>query len=83
MKSIIFRGHDFGEICTARTVLMPLAVAEPKTRSIPGRPGALLFGGKLLPVEIKVRLMLCTDRRMNAAELSEIRHRLAGWLAGT
>lgn len=83
MKSIIFRGHDFGEICTARTTLLPLAVAEPKTRNIPGRPGALLFGGKLLPVEIKVRLMLRTDRRMGTAELSDVRHRLAGWLAGT
>ena len=81
MKSIIFRGHDFGEICTAKTVLPPSICSIPKTRTIPGRPGALLVSGQMQPTEIKVRLMLRSDRRMDAAELSRTRHMLAAWLA--
>ena len=83
MKSITFRGHDFSPYCTAETTLLPLAVAEPKTRTVPGRPGALLAGGTILPVEIKVKLMLCGDRRMHPLELADVRHKLAAWLGGT
>lgn len=83
MKSISFRGHDLSPYCTAETTLLPLAVAEPKTRTVPGRPGALLVGGAMPPVEIKVKLMLRADRRMDAAELAGARHTLAAWLGGT
>lgn len=83
MKSITFRGHDFSPYCTAETTLRPLPVVEPKTRNVPGRPGALLVGGAIQAVEIKVKLMLRSDRRMDAAELARMRHVLAGWLGGT
>ena len=83
MKSIIYRGHDFAPLVTAETVLAPTPVAEAKTRVIPGRPGALLLGGALVPVEIRVKLMLKMVRRSTAAELSVMRHTLAGWLCGT
>mgnify|MGYP002516987463 CR=1 FL=1 len=83
MKSITFRGHDLSPYCTAETTLKPLAVSEPKTRTVPGRPGALLVGGSMPPVEIKVKLMMRADRRMDASELAGVRHTLAGWLGGT
>lgn len=42
----------------------------------------VLISGQMQPIEIKVRLMLRSDRRMDVAELSRTRHMLAAWLAG-
>lgn len=81
MGSLVYAGRDFGRYCSAQTVLRSATDVVPETRVVPGRAGALLLGGRLAPLTVRVRLFLELDGRRTDAELAAIRHEMAGWLA--
>ncbi|EHF02173.1 hypothetical protein HMPREF1008_00879 [Olsenella sp. oral taxon 809 str. F0356] len=79
MSSITYNGHDFSPYTTCEVIEGPHAVV-PTSQVIPGRAGALLLGGRIAPRIVRVRLFLDAHAALDAAGLSELRHRLYSWL---
>lgn len=80
MSSLAYNGHDFAPYVTAELVEPAGHALEPRSLSVPGRPGAVLLGSELPPRVLTVRLFLDAGASLTAEERSEARHTLYGWL---
>ena len=78
MRSILFGGADFSDVCTAQVVEETVLRAEATTRKAEGRPGAILAALRMEPKVFRVRLTLDPGYR---GDPSLLRHEVAGRLA--
>lgn len=80
MRSIVYAGHDFSELCSAEVVgrsANPLIV---EAMEVPGRAGALAYSVYLPPADVAVRLFLDPGFMPDVNALADIRHKLSFWL---
>lgn len=82
MRSITYNGHDLSACTTCEVVEGPHAVV-PTVRVVPGRAGALLVGGRIAPKTVRVRLFLDVGGTLDVAGLSDLKHKIHGWLCAT
>lgn len=80
MRSIIYAGHDFSELCTAEVVSRSANPIVAEALEVPGRAGAMIVTGYVPPVDVAVRLFLDAGFAADVVRLAEIRHKLAFWL---
>lgn len=79
MSSIVYNGHDFSSCTTCEVVEGPHAVV-PTCKAVPGRAGALLLGGKLAPLVVRVKLFLDVHSPLDDAGLSALKRQIYAWL---
>ncbi len=72
--SIVYNGHDFSGFSSATSVEGAQRAAA-STLEVPGRAGAVLLRGRVLPKELRVRLMLDVGGKRGASEMATLRHR--------
>ena len=80
MRSIIYAGHDFSELCTAEVVGRSENPLIAEALEVPGRAGAMLVSSFLPPADVTVRLFLDVGFRADVNALADARHRLSFWL---
>ncbi|MBQ9000628.1 MAG: phage tail family protein [Eggerthellaceae bacterium] len=80
MRSIIYAGHDFSELCSAEVVAKSANPIIAEALQVPGRAGAMLVTGYLPPVDVTVRLFLDAGFSADVVRLAELRHKLSFWL---
>ena len=80
MRSIVYGGRDFSEVCSAEVVRRGMHSVWAESLGVPGRAGALPLPGHVPPEDVVVKLMLDAGFRPGALELSAMRHRLRSWL---
>ena len=80
MSSITFDGHDFSGFTTCAVDESAHAIV-PTAKVIPGRAGELLLNARIPPRKLTVRLFLDPRYKPNASGISDLRHRIYGWLA--
>ena len=56
MRSIVYAGNDFSDICSAEVVARSANPIIAEYMRVPGRAGALLVTGYIPPVDVTVRL---------------------------
>lgn len=80
MRSIIYAGNDFSEICSAEVVgrsANPLAV---EAVEMPGRAGALPVSAYMPPTDVRVRLFMDAGFRPEAPGMAALRAKVRSWL---
>ena len=80
MRSIVYCGQDFSELCSAEVVGRTATPVTAEAVDVPGRAGALLVSGRVPPVSVTVRLFLDVGYKLDATALADARHRLSFWL---
>ena len=80
MRSIIYAGHDFKDLCSAEVVRRSALPIEAEYMTIPGRAGALLVSGDIPPVDVTVRLFLDAGFNPGWQRMAELRAQLRSWL---
>lgn len=80
MSSIVFDGHDFSGFTTCAVDESAHAVV-PTAKVIPGRAGELLLNSRIPPRTLRVKLFLDPRFDLGTGGLSDLRHRIYGWLA--
>ena len=80
MRSIIYAGHDFSELCSAEVVSRSVNPIIAEALEAPGRAGAMLVSGYVPPSDVTVRLFLDLGFRADVNALADARHRLSFWL---
>lgn len=80
MRSIVYCGQDFSELCSAEVVGRTATPVVAEAMDVPGRAGALLVSERVPPVNVTVRLYLDVGFKMDAAALADARRRLSFWL---
>ena len=80
MRSIIYAGHDFSELCSAEVVSRSVNPIIAEALEVPGRVGAMLVSGYVPPADVTVRLFLDLGFRADVNALADARHRLSFWL---
>ena len=58
MRSIVYAGNDFSEICSAEVIERAANPIIAEAMAVPGRAGALLVSGYIPPVDVRVRLFM-------------------------
>lgn len=80
MSSITYGGHGFDALVSAE-LLEPASLSVlPTTERVPGRPGLLLLGGEVEPLELRVRLFMDDPAALSVAERASVRATLRAWL---
>lgn len=74
MNSIVYCGVDFSRWCLAEVVEPCGHAVEPRTVSVPGRPGAVLLGGEVPPKVLRVRLFWDARIDFDVAGRAAARH---------
>ena len=80
MRSLIYAGHDFSELCTAEVVDRRISPLIAEAMEVPGRAGAMLVSSYMPPADVTVRLFLDPGFKMDVNALVDARHRLSFWL---
>ena len=80
MKSIVYAGHDFKDICSAEVVRRSANPILAEYMAIPGRAGALLVSGYVPPVDVTVRLFMDPGFNPGWRRMAEMRAQLRSWL---
>ena len=80
MSSIIFNGHDFGELTSAKVLEAGSIYVKPVVKRVPGRPGALLLGGDAAPKRFLVRLFLNPGFEPGTLGTADVRRRVEEWM---
>lgn len=80
MRSIIYAGHDFSELCSAEVIDRRVNPLVAEAMEVPGRAGAMLVSSWMPPADVTVRLFLDPGFSPDIGQLAEIRHKLASWL---
>ena len=83
MRSIVFGGVDFSELCSAEVVERVALPVDVSTMAVPGRAGALLVSGRIPPRVVRVRLFMDAGYRPGTYGLADIRHRVYAALCYT
>jgi len=80
MRSIVYAGQDFSELCTAEVVDRRVNPLVAEAMEVPGRAGAMLVSSYMPPSDVTVRLFLDPDYKMDVNGLADARHKLSFWL---
>ena len=80
MRSIIYAGNDFSEICCAEVTGRSANPIVADALAVPGRAGALLVSGYIPPVDVHVRLFMDAGFNPGAHGLAGLRRKLRSWL---
>ena len=80
MRSIIYAGHDFSELCSAEVVSRSVNPIIAEALEVPGRAGAMLVSGYVPPADVTARLFLDLGFKADVNALADARHRLSFWL---
>lgn len=80
MRSIVYCGHDFSELCSAEVVGRSVNALAAEAMAVPGRAGALPVSSRVVPGEVTVRLFLDVGFKADENALAEARHKLSFWL---
>lgn len=80
MRSIVYAGNDFSEICSAEVIERAANPIIAEAMAVPGRAGALLVSGYVPPVDVRVRLFM--DMRYNPGftGMAQMWAKLRRWL---
>ena len=79
MRSIIYAGQDFSELCTAEVVGRSENPLIAEALEVPGCAGAMLVSSFLPPADVTVRLFLDVGFKADISALADARHRLSFW----
>lgn len=80
MRSIVFAGNDFSEMCSAEVVARSACPVVAEALAVPGRAGALLVSRYVPPVDVTVRLFMDAGFNPGAEGLACMRRKLRSWL---
>ena len=80
MRSIVYAGHDFKDLCSAEVIGRSALPIEAECMTIPGRAGALLVSGNIPPVDVTVRLFMDAGFKPGWERMAEMRAQLRSWL---
>lgn len=82
MSSFTYDGHDLAPYVTAE-LLEPVGhVVEAYVAEVPGRPGAVLLSGDVVPLTLRLRVFM-DNHAFTTAKLAQVRRLLRGWLLAT
>ena len=77
MRSIVYAGHDFSELCSAEVVGRSVNSLVATAMEVPGRAGALPVSSRVAASDVTVRLFLDLGFKADVNGLAEARHKLA------
>ncbi len=80
MRSIVYAGNDFSEICSAEVVGRSANPIVAEAMAVPGRAGALLVSGYVPPVDVQVRLFMDAGYNPGFTGMARMRGTLRRWL---
>lgn len=80
MSSFSYAGHSFEDYLSAELVEPVAHVIDPLTAKVSGRPGLVLLGGEVEPLELRLRVFLDAPEALSVAERSAVRMTLRNWL---
>lgn len=80
MRSIIYAGNDFSEICSAEVIERAANPIIAEAMAVPGRAGALLVSGYVPPVDVRVRLFMDMGHNPGLIGMAQMRAKLRRWL---
>ena len=80
MRSIVYGGRDFSEMCCAEVVARSADPIACECMRVPGRAGSLLTAGWVPPVDVEVRLLLDPGHRPGRGGMAGLRARMRSWL---
>ncbi|WP_165043023.1 phage tail domain-containing protein [Adlercreutzia sp. ZJ138] len=81
MRSIVYAGNDFSEICSAEVIERAANPIVSEAMAVPGRAGALLVSGYIPPVDVTVRLFMDTGYNPGFTGMTRMRGALRRWLS--
>ena len=81
MRSIVYAGNDFSEICSAEVIERAANPIIAEAMAVPGRAGALLVSGYIPPVDVRVRLFMDMGYNPGFTGMAQMRGKLRRWLS--
>lgn len=81
MRSIVYAGNDFSEICSAEVVERAANPIVAEAMAVPGRAGALLVSGYIPPVDVRVRLFMDMGYNPGFTGMAQMRGKVRRWLS--
>lgn len=76
MRSIAYNGIDLSDVCSAEVVEKVALHVVPDAIAVPGRAGALLVSGRILPRLVRVRLFMDAGFKADVNRMADMRHRV-------
>jgi len=80
MRSIIYAGNDFSQICSAQVIEKSANPIVAEMAEVPGRAGGEIVSVYVPPVDVRVKLFLDLGFKPDVVELAEMHHLLRSWL---
>ncbi len=81
MRSIVYAGNDFSEICSAEVIERAANPIIAEVMAVPGRAGALLVSGYIPPVDVRVRLFMDMGYNPGFSGMAQMRGKVRRWLS--
>lgn len=81
MRSIVYAGNDFSEICSAEVIERAANPIVAEAMAVPGRAGALLVSGYIPPVDVRVRLFMDMGYNPGFTGMAQMRGKVRRWLS--
>lgn len=81
MRSIVYAGNDFSEICSAEVIERAANPIIAEAMAVPGRAGALLVSGYIPPVDVRVRLFMGMGYNPGFSGMAQMRGKVRRWLS--
>lgn len=81
MRSIVYAGNDFSEICSAEVIERAANPIIAEAMAVPGRAGALLVSGYIPPVDVRVRLFMDMGYNPGFTGMAQMRGKVRRWLS--
>lgn len=81
MRSIVYAGNDFSEVCSAEVIERAANPLVAEAMAVPGRAGALLVSSYIPPVDVRVRLFMDMGYNPGFTGMARMRATLRRWLS--
>ena len=81
MRSIVYAGNDFSDVCSAEVVARSANPIIAEYMRVPGRAGALLVTGYIPPVDVSVRLFMDMGYNPGFTGMAQMRAKVRRWLS--
>lgn len=81
MRSIVYAGNDFSEICSAEVIELAANPIIAEAMAVPGRAGALLVSGYMPPVDVRVPLFMDMGYNPGFTGMAQMRGKVRRWLS--
>jgi len=81
MRSIVYAGNDFSDVCSAEVVARSANPVIAEYMRVPGRAGALLVTGYIPPVDVTVRLFMDMGYNPGFTGMAQMRAKVRRWLS--